>query len=68
MAHDGSNNWNKLYIPGSETPRSLQRFVPHDEEAGATELKNTYPGTRARKKQRRFTGNELAAALLRGGR
>jgi hypothetical protein len=36
--NDGQENWSKLYLPGRETPTSLLRFVPHDEEAGATEV------------------------------
>ena len=35
--NDGQDNWSKLYIPGRETPRSLMRFIPHDENEKATE-------------------------------
>jgi hypothetical protein len=62
--NDGQGNWNKLYMPGKETPMSLLRFVPHDEEAGATELKRVYPGVKQRKKRRRLSASEAAAALL----
>ena len=31
--NDGQGNWSKLYMPGKETPLSLLRFSPHDEEA-----------------------------------
>jgi len=62
--NDGQGNWNKLYMPGKETPMSLLRFSPHDEEAKATELKSAYPRPRARKKRRIPNASEAAARLL----
>ena len=64
MANDGRNNWAHPYIPGRETPRSLMRFIPHDEEAGATELKNVYPRAKTRKKLRRPNARQAAWAML----
>ena len=63
--NDGQGNWNKLYRPGKETPLSLLRFSPHDEEAGATELKKVSPRARQRKK---ITSADASRALVAGGR
>ena len=65
MAQDGSANWSKLYMPGRETPMSLLRFSPHDEETEATEIKSDYPRAKQRKKPRRLSAGEAAAAMLR---
>jgi len=62
--NDGQGNWNKLYMPGKETPMSLLRFVPHDEEAGATEIKSAYPRAKTRKRPRRLSAAQAAAAML----
>ena len=65
MANDGSANWAKLYIPGRETPQSLMRFIPHDENAKATEIKSVYPKARSRKKPKIDpTSHEAAFAML----
>lgn len=66
MANDGQDNWSKLYIPGRETPRSLMRFIPHDENAKATELKSVYPKARTRRKIRQPSSRDAAFALLYG--
>jgi hypothetical protein len=63
--NDGGENWSKLYMPGKETPMSLLRFSPFDENAKATEVKNVYPKARARKKRRQPSAAEAAAAMLR---
>ena len=62
--NDGQGNWNKLYMPGKETPMSLLRFSPHDEEAKATEVKSVYPRAKARKKPRRLSAAQAASAML----
>lgn len=59
------NNWTKPYIPGRETPQSLLRFVPHDEEEkGQPEMKSTYPRPRSRRRKPRPSSRRAAMALL----
>jgi hypothetical protein len=66
--NDGMGNWNKLYMPGKETPMSLLRFSPFDEDAKATEVKSVYPKAKARKKRRQVSAAEAAQAMLNGRR
>jgi hypothetical protein len=65
VSSTGLNNWSKPYIPGRETPQSLLRFVPHDEEEqGQPELKRTYGTPRSRRRKPRPSSRRAAFALL----
>lgn len=63
MANDGSSNWAHMRATGDETPMSLLRYSPHDEEAGASEIKGVYPPAR-KKPRRRVSSADAHRAML----
>jgi hypothetical protein len=63
MSSTGLNNWSKPYIPGRESPSSLMRFIPHDEEVKESEFKHVYQGRRRPRSRRKKPPSSRRAAF-----